>query len=77
MWEPLFDFLLKVIREYGFSAFVLVVFTFVWPYYTYKMAKKMIDEKEKEIKRMAEEKARWEKRILGDDRKSSKPINEQ
>jgi len=39
-----------------------------------KWSKKIVQEKDKEIKRMAEEKAKREDIILGDLRRSSKPI---
>jgi len=74
MWEQFFDFLFKVLQEFGFSVFVIVLYTLIWPYMIDRWAKKLIKAKNDELKRMAAEKQRWEEIILGEKRRSSKSI---
>jgi len=63
--ESIFRFLIEVGKEHGVLGLILVIYAFIWPYYAYKFARMVINEKQKEVDRMAAEKERWEKLILG------------
>lgn len=71
-YQNFFDFLLEVGKEYGFTALIIVFYTFCVTFLSDKYARWIVKEKQGEIDRMAEEKRRLEEFILGELRMSSK-----
>ena len=66
-----FDFLLDVWREYGLSAVLIMIIIFGYPRQVNKWYLKIIDEKDKEINRIAKSRDILQKHLLGSNYKSS------